>query len=435
MRRPDDVDPVAALGLPMGIGLHFDEPVAVGVAAQEIVQHTFGRRFLPLEPSEIAREIELFRHVDGPAGLRIHQPAPLAFVIAEGVVRAGHFIALMPGPAGLNASPGVNRVFALPIERAGKGAMVSWVVNGEAQLRQPRLVQHGNVAVIAVTAHDPLVHGANSRNGMTDLADGPAVHSLNDAPIVKLVVERRAQRQVQARLPAADFERAPNVLPVSAKTREPVLGDKLAVGEVIIQGKGAAWLAAEPHRGLPPGRLAWCDPEAPALVFIPKSHLARVDAIRRVGRIEQLGPRHPAVTQQRARPCRQILEVPAGKSAVLQQTIAVVTPIDPPRDSIRQSRQAPALGYLHSAAAELDAGDGHDVGLNQNLRHGEPGARGEPLTAAFKAAAHACLAADDLTPSHDDLVHDASFRVIEAQDEIAAAIRNHDAFGLGIVLD
>lgn len=82
MRRPDDVDPVAPLPGLMRRGLHLHQPVPVGVPTQEELERPFGTRLVPAHPVPIAGDLELLRHVDDIARLRVHQLPPLTFVIA-----------------------------------------------------------------------------------------------------------------------------------------------------------------------------------------------------------------------------------------------------------------------------------------------------------------------------------------------------------------
>ena len=58
VRRPDDVDPIASALLRMGVGHHFDQPVSIRVAAQQVTQHAFAGGLLPAEPGLVTGEVK-----------------------------------------------------------------------------------------------------------------------------------------------------------------------------------------------------------------------------------------------------------------------------------------------------------------------------------------------------------------------------------------
>src|SRR5438445_13220045 len=93
-----------------------------------------------MEPGAVAGKIELLGHVDDPTGLRVHQPTPLSFVIAQRVVSAAQVIAWVAGPARFGAAIVADGGLALKIQRVANCAVVIRVGYRTPPLGHPLLV-------------------------------------------------------------------------------------------------------------------------------------------------------------------------------------------------------------------------------------------------------------------------------------------------------
>ena len=106
-------------------------------------------------------------------------------------------------------------------------------------------MEHSDITVIAVAAQDEFVNGADTRDRVANLADRAAVQSLEVASVIRFFVIERTQRKFDIHLAGLYGEWPPEVLPVTAETREGVLRNQFRFAVVIVQRKRAAWLAAE----------------------------------------------------------------------------------------------------------------------------------------------------------------------------------------------
>ena len=316
---PDHVQPVAGLVLGARAIGHFDQPVSVGVALQEVLQRRLAGRLLPGHPFQISREVELLGDVDDVGRLRVHQPAPLALVEPQRVVGAGRGVAGEVGPARLDHAVPGDGVIALVVERAGHVRRVLRVAHSQAHQREPRLVEHRVAAVPPVAAHDLVVDHADAPDGVQDLAHGRAVDAPQVAPVVGGAVTQAPQGVGDAgRLTRSHLEGRPHVLPTPVEVVLPVLGQELLGCGFEREREHVVRLAREPKRHSLAAPDLRADVEARIGVPVPQRGRARVHSVSRVRRVEQLAPRHPARTKQRAGPRGHRAEVPARGADVLQ---------------------------------------------------------------------------------------------------------------------
>jgi hypothetical protein len=93
------------------------DAVAVGIAAEHVLQDSLASGLMPADPLQVAGEIELLGHVDHERRLAVHEPAPLTLVEAERVIGSGHGVprAACP-PTRLDPAVRPDGVVALIIE-------------------------------------------------------------------------------------------------------------------------------------------------------------------------------------------------------------------------------------------------------------------------------------------------------------------------------
>src|SRR5260221_8904163 len=108
-------------------------------------------------------------------------------------------------------------MLALIIQRIAKGAEEIRIVHGQPHLGQPRLVQYGEIAVVAVAAKDELIHRPDPPDRMGDLADRAAIYPLERPAVINLLIIQRAQGELKTHLAWTHHKRLPDILAVPAK--------------------------------------------------------------------------------------------------------------------------------------------------------------------------------------------------------------------------
>ena len=206
---PNDVGPVAALLFRVAVGHDLDQPVAVAVAAQHVVEGFLAGRFVPPHPLDVAVEIELLGHVGDETRLRIEHPAPLALVEAAGVVGSRHGVARVVEPTRLDPAVRPDGVIALVIERVGIGPEIVRIVDQQSQLRDPLFLQHGKTAVPAVAAVDVRVDRPQPGDRVADFPHRAAVDAPQRAPVVGLGILWSGERELHRRFARLHRETAP----------------------------------------------------------------------------------------------------------------------------------------------------------------------------------------------------------------------------------
>ena len=119
---------------------------------------------------------------------------------------------------------------ALEIERGGTIRQVVRVVESNAHLREPLLVQAGIARAPAVGAEDVPVNDPVAANRVQHLADAPAIQALECAPRIGLVIIQRLEGVGHAGLARRNLERRPQVLPRRKEAAQVVFRLKFGAG-------------------------------------------------------------------------------------------------------------------------------------------------------------------------------------------------------------